>query len=490
MRYDVIVIGGGAAGVEAAEEAMRCGQRTLLVDPLEDRPARSGTVSCAALRAEALRLVSGSPAAAEGPYRAQNSGILRSLLRQARRKESLAVLESALRLVRNGIAIERGTASLVAPGRVVVGGRGTREAGSIIIATGSVPRRPERFSFGDGVVCDSDLLFQGATAPRSLVVIGGEEEGCELASIFGAFGVEVTLVERRLRLVRFVDRDLLEVLYERLRAVGVVIAVGEEVEDLEIDARSHEPHATLRLSSGRRERCDRVLVLAGRDPNTAAVGLDALGIDHDSRGFISVDDVGRTSVEGVYAVGDVTGPPFRVGAAVCRAQIAARHAAGAVGTEPTEMSLAIYGIPEVGVVGIGEDACTVLDVPCVSGTAWTEEPGFGSSQLPDSARVKLVFNRESRVLIGAQIVGSAACDLIHLGAALLRSGTTFDEIAATPFNIPSRSNAFREAALNARDRMLGRAAPRGAAPMQLSLHSDGWTENGWAHPFPKKPPSR
>lgn len=472
MRYDVIVIGGGAAGVGAAEEATRCGQRTLLVDPLEDGPVRSGTVSSAAFRAEAHRLVSGIGAAEARPQRAQTAEILPLLLREARRKEHQAVLETARRLVRAGVALERGFAKVVAPDRVAVAGCGTLEAGKIIIATGSVPRRPERFSFGDGVVCDSELLFQGATAPRSLVVIGAEEEGCELASVFGAFGVEVTLVDRRLRLVRFVDRDMLEVLYERLRAIGVVIAVGEEVEDLQIDTRSREPHATLRLSSGRLERCDRVLILAGRDPNTGCADLDALGIDHDANGFISVDHVGRTSVDGIYAVGDVTGPPFRIGPAVCHAQIAARHAAGAASLEPAEISLAVYGIPEVSVVGIGEDACTLLDVPCISGSAWTEEPGLGSSLLPDCARIKLVFERESRVLLGAQIVGSSACDLIHLGAALLRSRATLDEIGATPFNIPSRSNAYREAALDARDRVRRGTDPSQKAPPQLSLHPD------------------
>jgi len=365
-------------------------------------------------------------------------------------RESRSVLAAMLR--RAGVEVEDGVATFRPPGRIVIDGRTVLDARNVVIATGSDARRPGRFSFGDGIVCDSELLLDRGAPPRSLVIIGAEEEGCELGSIYSAFGVEVTIVDRRQRLVRFIDRSLLQVFHGRMQANGLSVANGEELVDVSVDHVSKEPHATLRLSSGRIERCDRLLVLAGRQPRTDGIDLDGLGIQRDDRGFITVGDRSETSVPGVYAVGDVTGYPFRIGLAMHQARAAIHHITGREMQPSVEIPLTVYGIPEASVVGMGEDPCDLLEVPNVVGTAWAEGSFDQVGPLSEDTRLKLVFGLDDMGLLGVQIIGSSASELIHLGSHLVSSRATAEEISGMVFNHPSQSSAYRLAALEALSR--------------------------------------
>ena len=350
-------------------------------------------------------------------------------------------------LRRAGVTVERGSATLSSPNRVTVGEGRVREGRNIVIATGSSARRPDRFSFGDGIVCDSELLLGQAVPPRSLVILGAEEEGCELGSIFSAFGAAVSLVDRRRRLVRFVDRDLLEIFHERLSAHGLHIINGEELEDVAIDARSSEPHATVRLASGRQEKCDRLLVLAGREPRTEGIDVAGLGIGYDQRGFLVVDENGESSVPGIYAVGDVTGYPFRAGPSVHQAWAAVRHMVGEAAEHTCEVPLTVYGIPEASVVGVGSDACSLLGVPCVVGATWTGDSFDHCGSHLETTRLKLIFDADGAHLMGVQIVGPSAGELINLGSFLVGRRASAEEISKMVFNRPSQASAYRTAAL-------------------------------------------
>jgi NAD(P) transhydrogenase len=355
-------------------------------------------------------------------------------------------------LEERGVRFARGRATLRSPSEVSIDGKGLRSADAIVIATGTRPRRPDSFPFGGCVVCDEESIFRLERLPRSLVIVGAEVVGCEFACLFAAFGVDVTLIERRRRLLRCVDREILEVLHSRMQQLGIVVALEEHIEALEVEQGGAEPHASLRLASGRVEKCDRLLVLAGRWPETDALGLSRAGVQTDAQGFVSVDEHFQTSQAGVYAVGDVVGYPFRIGTGLHQARTAMLHAAGRAPAVFNDPPVAIYTLPEIAQVGLIEEAVRRLDVGYVVGFARLEATFHGRVSGGATGLVKLIFGRDDRRLLGAQIVGECAAELVHLAAAWLGAGTTLEQIADSVFNHPSRAEAYRAAALDALER--------------------------------------
>jgi NAD(P) transhydrogenase len=457
MRHDAIVIGAGPAGSSAALEAARLGLAVLLVDaaPLADAGAIAETALPPALLREWVltRLAARRFAEAPGAHDAVRPE-LHALLARQRARVAFHFEEHARRLLAAGVRFAQGCAALRGPGEVELSGGRVERAAIIVIATGSEPRRPARFPFDQRLVCDSDsILRERAHAPRSLVIVGAEVEGCEFACLFAALGTNVTLVERRRRLLRCADPEILAVLHRALQELGVVVALEEEIEELVVAAHAGEPHARLRLSSGRSEVCDALLVLAGRTPRIESLGLGAAGIELDARGFVAVDENFQTSREGVYAVGDVVGPPMRASLGVHQARVAVLHAAGREAAQPSEVPLAVHTIPEIAVVGLIEEALRRLDVPYRVGTARFSELLRSRISGDTPGLLKLAFAAQDRRLLGVQIIASGAAELVHLGAAWLQAGGTADDLAGLVFDQPSLSEAYRLAALDALARL-------------------------------------
>jgi NAD(P) transhydrogenase len=317
VQYDLIVVGAGVAGCAAALESERLGMRVLLADA-GGAPGgaglRRGTIPAATFR-EIVAQLSTARSMAGGTWRPDPEQLPPELLERA----ALRVAEGHLAALREELAstsvelLLGAAASLDSPTSVVLEGRGVLRAPHLILATGSRPRRPPRFPFDDRLVFDSDGILAARGRPRKLVVVGGEIVGCEFACLFGALGWDVTLVERRRKLIRGADRDVLDMLHASLRQLGITVSVEEQIEELEVQGSRADAHVRMRLSSGRMEIADRVLVLGGREPAVEALGLERLGIDVDAQGFIVVDENGRTSQPTIYAVGDVIGHPGRVG---------------------------------------------------------------------------------------------------------------------------------------------------------------------------------
>ena len=452
MIRDVIVIGAGVVGCAAALEAARLGLDVLLVDgaPVPGLGSFSRGAVPAALLREAARAAH-PPQRGSGPATAARVALAE--LTERRRQVLAGHLSRVFReLKEHGVRFERGPATLRSPREVSIGERGVRSADVVVIATGSRPRRPASFPFGGPVVCDEESVFRLDRLPRSLVIVGAEVVGCEFACLFASLGVEVTLIERRRRLLRCVDREILEVLHARMQQLGIVVALEEQIQALEVEPGGAEPHASLRLASGRVEKCDRLLVLAGREPATDALGLSQSGVQVDAQGFISVDEHFQTSQAGVYAVGDVVGYPFRIGSGLHQARTAMLHAAGRPPAVFDDPPVAIYTVPEIAQVGLIEEAVRRLDIGYVVGSARLEATFHGRVDGSASGLVKVIFERESRRLLGAQIIGDGASELVHVAAAWLGAGTTLEQIAHCVFNHPSRAEAYRLAALDASER--------------------------------------
>lgn len=439
MRYGVIVIGAGPAGYHAALEAAKLGFAVLLADPAAPPGAGStlsGTIGAALLRAAGRGT---RPGAAEiGRLFEQRRHLVEEELRRAEQG-----------LLAAGVCIVRGRARLEPSGDVGVDGQGVFAADHVVIATGSRPRRPARFGFDDRVVCDSDSILRLEDGlPRSLVIVGAEVAGCEFACLFAALGANVTLVERRRRLLRCADPELLDLLHREMQALGVVVALEEEVEQVEVSRGPGEPHAVVRLGSGRSEVCDRLLVLAGREGVHERGELAAAGVDVDAQGFVVVDELFQASRPGVHAIGDAAGPANAANVGPQHARIAMRHAAG---REPPncEFSITAHTRPELAVVGMIEEALKRLELPYGVGRAEFSALQQGALEGATRGLLKLTYAREGRRLLGVQIIGPRATELIHIGAMMIESGGTIDHLIDQPYPQQSLSEAYRAAALDA-----------------------------------------
>jgi NAD(P) transhydrogenase len=344
-----------------------------------------------------------------------------------------------------GVAVARGLALVESPRAVRIEGKGVLEADRLVIATGSAPRRPPTLPFDDRVVCDYQSFLRTNDLPGTVLVLGAEEEGCELACLLAALGAHVTLVERREKLFRSADRDILGHLHDGLRSAGITVVNGDDMKRMDIVESGGSRHARVTFSSGRVEICELALVVAGRVARVPRAG-DRVPLALDDRGFIIVDGNFATSVDGVYAIGDVTGPPFRIGSALFQARAAAAAALGADKPTLPDLPTAIWTIPQIATVGLGEDVARRLGLRVSIGTAREEDLEVCGTTGAPLRLLKLVFDGNGEHLVGVQIAGGAASELINLGAALIASGATMSDLAMGVFSHPSQGDAFRIAA--------------------------------------------
>jgi NAD(P) transhydrogenase len=439
-RRDVIVIGRGLSACAAALEARRLEMDVVVVEPPSCASELSQPLGLDfhALREVARRLLQ-CGAERDGAQglgeRAVAAGA--ALLAGERRRAEAC-----------GVAFAAGDARIVAADAVEVGAGARLHAGILIIATGTRARRSPRVPLSR-VVCDTDGVLAGPVAPRSALILGGEVLGCELACLFATQGTSVTLVDRRARLLRFADREVLEVLHMRMRELGIAVVLEEEVESLEVQEESREPHAVVRLASGRVEKCDRVVLLGGRQPNLEGLGLEALGVACDAGGFVSTDEYFQSSQPGIYAVGDVIGSAGQVASVAYQARTALLHGRGEQRIPDEHLPMGIHTIPEVAMVGFTEEACRLLGLSCLAGVARYGDTLAGQLVGAREDLLKLVFARDDRRLLGVHWIGHGAIELVHLGALWLRQGATADDLANAPFSPLSLAELYRTAALDA-----------------------------------------
>jgi len=454
VGHDVIVIGSGPAAYAAAIQSSKLGLDVLLVEP---EPCAGAAVTAGAVpprlrRAVACRILTHHEAARRsGEPLAPRTLSVGELSRRAN-EMAQAYLENLQRGLREScVQLRSGPTRFDAPDQVCIDSGDLRRAETVVIATGTRPRRPGSFPFDDRVVCDPESTFRAGGSIRSLLVVGANDEGCEISCLFSALGASVTLVDRRAQLLRSVDRDLLNALHVRMRRTGIEIVLEEDIESIEVKAHSCEPNAVVTLASGRVEQVARVSICAGWLPNVEALELERAGVERDPMGFIVTDEHCQTSRRGIYAVGDVAGVPCELGTQLYQARVAVLHAAGMEPTLDEHVPRSIYTIPELGTVGLSEEACARLGVPYAVGRAPHPSASMDGGAGAVDGVVKLVVEKESGRVFGIHVIGEHARELLQLGMDLLRREASVDSMASATFAAPSLMNAFRLAALDALD---------------------------------------
>jgi NAD(P) transhydrogenase len=452
--YDLLVIGSGPAGQKAAIQAAKLGRRVAVVERREvgGVSVNSGTIPSKTLREAIVYLTGLSQRAAYGEsYRVKEEITMEDLRLRTRQVIDREVDITRNQLLRNHVTLLQGDAHFADPHTVVVAGREeTRATGErIVIATGTRPARPPSVEFDDRRILDSDGLLLLDRRPSSVLVVGAGVIGIEYASMFAAVGAKVTVVEKRPRLLDFVDGELTEGLQYHLRDLGVVFRFGEEVTAVD----RHEDGAVTELASGKRIASDVVLYAAGRQGETDGLELGNAGLEANERGLIAVGPDYRTAVEHIYAAGDVIGWPALAATSMEQGRLAAAHAFGQPSSMNELMPIGIYTIPEISYVGRTEEELTAESVPYEIGISRYRELARGNILGDTYGILKLLVSPTDLTILGVHVLGTNATEVVHIGQMVMGLGGTVDYLVDSVFNYPTLAESYKVAALDARNRL-------------------------------------
>jgi NAD(P) transhydrogenase len=354
----------------------------------------------------------------------------------------------AANLERHNIDVIEGRATLVDPHLVRVDKPGGTSlllsAGNLLIATGSTPYRPAEVPFDDHTVYDSDTILQLDKIPKSLTIIGAGAIGCEYACVFAALGVEVILIDSRDRIVPFLDGEIGDLLSRRMKRLGIEILLEEAPAGYEV-----EPDRVCTcLKAGGQVQTEKLLYASGRNGVTRDMGLEAVGIEASPRGQIKVNEHFQTSVPHIYAAGDVIGFPALASTSMEQGRVAVCHAfdPGYCNRIAPILPYGLYTIPEISMAGETEESLREKAVPYVVGRGCYENNERGQIIGDTEGLVKLLFSPETRKLLGVHIIGEDATELIHIGTICLFYSGSIDCLIETVFNVPTLSDAYKDAA--------------------------------------------
>jgi len=352
-------------------------------------------------------------------------------------------------LSRNNIEMVNGIAQFADPHTVVVDGvrgRQTYCAEAIIIATGTKPACSSKVALNGRNIIDSDQILKMPEIPKTFIVVGGGVIGVEYACMFATLGVRVILVERRPRLLEFADAEMVEALSYSLRDHRVTMRLNEEVESVE---ELPDGSVVANLESRKKLSGDALLYAVGRQGNVDELNLAAAGVEVDPRGRILVDADYRTKQPHIFAVGDVIGFPSLASVSMEQGRIAAARAFGKIiNSNPASYPYGIYTIPEISFIGKTEEQLTDEDVPYEVGVGYYREIARGQIRGDTTGRLKIIFHRETRKVLGVHIIGEGASELLHIGQAVMIFGGSVDYFVDTVFNYPTLAECYKAAAFN------------------------------------------
>jgi NAD(P) transhydrogenase len=458
--FDLVSIGSGPAGQRAAVQAAKLGRRAAVVERrrcVGGVCIDTGTIPSKTLREAAVTF---SGLAGKGdrlPWaRLDSRPTSQQLLAgvDAVIAREVEVVESQLR--RNDVQVLSGEASFADPHTLLLraeGGTRSVTAEHIVIAVGTRPA-PTPGAQADGeTVLDTDGMAHLKRLPRTICVVGAGVIGIEYTSILAALGVAVTLVERRERLLEFLDREIVDELVHQMRSRNVTFRLGEAVQSIDL-VEGPPRKAVLHLESGKRIVAEMVLFSAGRIAATETLNLPAAGLAPDERGRLHVDPHFRTAVPHIFAAGDVIGYPSLAATSSEQGRLAACAAFGVdSGPMATHFPIGIYAIPEISMVGAPEHELTGQKVPYETGVARYREIARGQILGDHSGMFKMLFHRDDRRLLGIHCIGTGATELVHIGQAVLGLGGGLDYFLHTVFNYPTLAECYKVAALDASNKL-------------------------------------
>lgn len=462
--FDIIVIGAGPAGQKAAIQGAKAGKRVALIERergIGGSCVYRGTIPSKTLRESALQLDRLKHAGAAFDFSLKPDIQIATLLSRLEDVISAHDTFMSRQLRRNGISLLHGRAGFLDARTIemltVDGGRQSLTADAIILATGSRPRNPENIPVDHEHILDSDSLLSMIYLPRSLTIIGGGVIGCEYASIFALLGTQVTLIDRAPSPLQFMDHELVTHFVKLFEQQGGRYLGGQQILDVQW---SGAAHVITTLKDNPPVKSEKLLVALGRQANIEDLNLAAAGLTATEKGTVSVNQFCQTEVPHIYAVGDMVGAPALASKAMEQGRRAARHALNLpVGDASSTIPLGIYTIPEMASIGLDEEAARERYRNPLIGRAKFEEVARAQISGAGQGLLKMVADPSGEQLLGVQIVGESATELVHVGQSALQQGATIEFFIDNIFNFPTYAETYRIAALD----ILGQAAKRKTA---------------------------
>jgi NAD(P) transhydrogenase len=317
----------------------------------------------------------------------------------------------------------------------------------IVIATGSRPQPPAHLAVDHSNVLDSDSILSLAYLPRSLLVLGGGVVASEYASMFAALGCQVVQADVLAEPLAFLDPELTAFYLDELRGNGGDYLAGAGVRSMSFDGVSQW---RTEFEDGRSITTDKVLVAMGRAASVEDLNLEAAGIAVYQNGHVCVDENFETTAPGVYAAGDVIGPPALASVSMEQGRRAAAHALGLlVPMDPvSRLPTGIYTIPEIATVGLDEHGARRHFGGARVGRARFEHIARGQIDGAQRGLLKLISDAGGRRVVGVQIAGEGANELIHIGQLGLSAEMDVNAYVENVFGFPTMAEAYRVAALD------------------------------------------
>jgi NAD(P) transhydrogenase len=468
-HYDMLVIGSGPAGQKAAIQAAKVGKKVAVIERKKVAGGiciNIGTIPSKSLR-EAVLFLSGfrQRALYGASYRVKKDITFQDL---AQRCDHVVKAEQEViqnQLLRNSVDFIVGTASFLDPHRLAItqdSESNEHTADYIVVACGTESARPADIPFDGESIIDSDGLLTLKQLPRSLTIVGAGVIGCEYACILATLGIPVVLVEKRPRLLEFVDSEIIESLQYQMRNIGVTLRFNEEVIGVE---KSADHSVAIHLKSGKKIGAPLLVYSVGRIGATKNLNLERIALQADDRGRLKVNADFQTDVPHIYAVGDVVGFPALASTSMQQGRHAACHAFGLSCETATHLlPYGIYTIPEISMVGRNEDDLTRDGVPYEIGVARYREIARGQIIGDTVGMLKLLFHSETRELLGVHVIGEGATELVHIGQAVMAHGGKLDYFVDAVFNYPTLAECYKVAALAA----LNKFSSQSVAPCAAS----------------------
>jgi dihydrolipoamide dehydrogenase len=464
--YDLVIIGAGPGGYVAAIRAAQLGLRVACVDA-ETREGGLGGVCLNWGCIPAKALLESAALARHVRDDAADFGVkvndiqldIAAAVSRSRHVSERLTKGVKYLFDKNGVTTILGRARLADGKKVEIelkeGGSASISAKNVVIATGSRPKTFPGFEFDGNRVISSRDALELKKVPARIVIVGAGSTGMEFADVFNAFGSDVTIVEALPQLLPLEDEEVAKVVGRSFKKRRMKVRTDTSVQSLEkLDS---ELRVTVATNQGEEAiECDALLMAVGRRPNTEDLGLDVAGVKLDESGWIRIDEYCRTSAEGIFAIGDVAGPPMLAHKASHEGIIAAERAAG-VASHPlnaANIPSCTYCHPEVASVGRTEKQALADGFEVKVGKFPFSANGRALTAGAPDGMVKIVADAKYGEVLGVHMVGHNVTELIAeatLGRAL---ETTVEELANTVHAHPTLSEAVMEAALATLDRVI------------------------------------
>ena len=447
-NFDLVVIGGGPGGYVAAIRAAQLGLKTAVVDENQKFGGTCLRVGCIPSKA----LLESSHLLVEARDHMVEHGITASKLTVdlgAMMKRKTGVVDTltggiAMLLKRNKVTAIVGRGELTADKKIKVSDGQVLTAKHTLIATGSKPMQLPGISLDGDLIGDSTAALSYPSVPKRLVVIGGGYIGLELGSVWSRLGAEVAIFEGTDTVLGGLDQEIGRMAVKTFQKQGLHFRTKMWVESVEksgdgcvVKCKNEEPI-----------QCDRVLVSAGRVPNTGNVGLEAAGVQQDPRGFIVVDENFKTSVDGVYSIGDCIGGAMLAHKASEEGIACVEKIVTGVGhVNYDTIPAVVYTHPEIAGVGKTEEQIKEAGIEYRKGVCPFGANGRARAIGDFDGKIKVLADKTTDRILGVHAIGPHAGDLISEAAVAMNFGASSEDLARCCHAHPTLSEIMQEAAL-------------------------------------------